>query len=57
MKRFTRWIKTAAPVLLDVAAFIALTIGTALLAGAWAWIVAGGLLILAGMRASDKPIR
>ena len=53
MKRFRLWVKTVLPVLLDVAAFLSLTIGTAILAGAWAWIVAGGLLILAGLRASD----
>ena len=45
------------PVLLDVAAFVAITIGTAILFGPWAWIVAGGLLIAAGIRASDKTTR
>ncbi len=37
------------PVVLDVAAFAALTVGTWLLFGAWAWITAGALLILAGI--------
>jgi hypothetical protein len=38
-------------VLLDVAGFVAILVGVWLLAGAWAWIAAGGLLILAGYRA------
>ena len=46
-------VKAVGPVLLDLAAFTAIIIGTAVLAGAWAFIVAGGLLILAGLRASD----
>ncbi len=37
------------PVVLDVAAFVALTVGTWLLFGAWAWITAGLLLIVAGV--------
>ena len=37
------------PVVLDVAAFVALTAGTWLLFGAWAWITAGLLLIVAGV--------
>ena len=46
-----RFTKQAAPVLLDVAGFAAITVGLWLLAGEWAWIVAGLLLILAGYRA------
>jgi len=38
------------PVVLDVAGFAALVVGTAVLFGAWAWIVAGVLLVLAGIR-------
>jgi hypothetical protein len=38
-------------VLLDLAGFAAITIGVWLLAGAWAWLAAGVLLILAGYRA------
>ena len=53
MKQFRRWVKTSAPILLDVAAFVALIVGTAVLFGAWAWIVAGVLLVLAGLRASE----
>ena len=44
------------PVLLDVAGFVALTVGTWLLFGAWAWITAGVLLILAGIEIG-KPDR
>ncbi len=38
------------PVILDVAGFTALVIGTAVLFGAWAWLTAGVLLIVAGVR-------
>ncbi len=38
------------PVLLDVAGFAALVVGSWLLFGAWAWITAGLLLIVAGVR-------
>ena len=48
-----RFSKRAAPVLFDVAGFAAITIGVWLLAGAWAWLAAGGLLILAGYRAQS----
>ena len=41
------------PVVLDVAGFVALVVGTAVLFGAWAWLAAGGLLILAGVRFGD----
>jgi hypothetical protein len=41
------------PVLLDVAGFTAITVGVWLLAGEWAFIVAGGLLVLAGFRAQS----
>ena len=37
------------PVLLDVAGFAAAVIGTWFLFGAWAWITAAALLILAGI--------
>ena len=46
-----RFTKRSLPVLLDVAGFVAIVVGVWLLAGSWAWIVAGGLLILAGFRA------
>ncbi len=46
-----RFTKRSAPVLLDVAGFAAITVGVWLVFGAWAWIAAGGLLILAGFRA------
>ena len=48
-----RFLARTAPVLLDVAGFVAVTVGVWLLAGVWAWIVAGGLLILAGFRAQS----
>ena len=38
------------PVVLDVTGFAALTVGTWLLFGAWAWITAGLLLVVAGVR-------
>ena len=38
------------PVVLDVAGFTALVVGTWLLFGAWAWVTAGVLLIVAGVR-------
>ncbi len=41
------------PVVLDVAGFVALVVGSWLLFGAWAWLVAGVLLILAGVRFGD----
>ena len=46
-----RLVKRSAPVLLDVAGFTAIVVGVWLLAGVWAWLAAGGLLILAGYRA------
>ena len=53
--RFSTWrfAKRSSPVLLDVAGFTAITYGVWLLAGAWAWLAAGGLLILAGYRAQS----
>ncbi len=39
--------------MLDVAGFVAITVGVWLLAGEWAFIVAGGLLVLAGFRAQS----
>ena len=52
-RRVGRLIQQSAPVLLDLAGFVAITIGVWLLAGAWAWLAAGGLLILAGFRAQS----
>ncbi len=46
--RLARFVKKSAPVLLDISGFAAITYGVYLLAGAYAWIVAGALLILAG---------
>ena len=48
-----RFTKRSSPVLLDFAGFVAITIGVWLLAGDWAWLAAGGLLILAGYRAQS----
>ncbi len=48
--RFTR---QSAPVLLDLAGFVAIVVGVWSLAGSWAWLAAGGLLILAGYRAQS----
>jgi hypothetical protein len=48
-----RFTKQSLPVLLDLAGFVAITIGVWLLAGPWAWIVAGALLVLAGYRAQS----
>jgi len=50
LARYTAQIRRTVPILLDVAGFAALVIGTAILFGAWAWLVAGVLLILAGVR-------
>ena len=45
------------PIVLDVAGFAALVVGSWLLFGAWAWITAGALLILAGgLVSSDSEI-
>ena len=38
------------PVVLDVTGFAALVVGTWFLFGAWAWITAGLLLVVAGVR-------
>ena len=43
-------LRASVPVLLDVAGFTALTVGTWVLFGAWAWMTAGVLLIVAGVR-------
>ena len=48
-----RFLARTAPVALDVAGFAAIVVGVWLLAGVWAWVVAGGLLILAGFRAQS----
>ena len=53
LARIGRLLWTARPILLDAAAFAAITIGVWLLAGEWAWIVAGVLLVLAGRRAQS----
>lgn len=45
--------RTALPIVLDVAAFVCIVIGAAVLFGDWAWLVAGFLLILAGLRAQS----
>lgn len=57
IRQTARHIARRAPVLLDVAAFVAITIGVGRLAGDWAWIVAGGLLMLAAIRAQDTDGR
>jgi len=46
-------LKKAAPVLLDIAGFVVVVIGTARLAGDWAWLVAGALLVVGGYRAQS----
>ena len=46
-----RFTKRSLPVLLDLIGFAAIVVGVWLLAGAWAWLAAGVLLILAGFRA------
>jgi len=43
--------RAALPVILDTLGFVAIVVGVALLFGAWAWLAAGLLLILAGLRA------
>jgi hypothetical protein len=48
-----RFTERSSPVLLDVAGFTAITVGVWLLAGEWAWLAAGGLLVLAGYRAQS----
>jgi hypothetical protein len=48
-----RFTQRTLPVLLDVAGFVAITVGVWMLAGAWALIVAGLLLVLAGYRAQS----
>ncbi len=50
MPRFLTRLRASVPVLLDVAGFTALVVGTAVLFGAWAWLTAGVLLIVAGVR-------
>ncbi len=49
-------LRATVPVLLDVTGFAALVVGTWFLFGAWAWITAGVLLILAGIEIG-KPDR
>ncbi len=51
--RLGRFLQRTAPVALDAVGFAAITVGVYLLAGAWAWIAAGVLLVLAGFRAQS----
>ena len=53
LARAAQFVKKSAPVILDLACFAAVTVGGWLLAGAWAWLAAGGLLRLAGYRAQS----
>ncbi len=53
LARAGRFLQRSLPVVLDVAGFTAITVGVYLLAGAYAWIVAGALLILAAYRAQS----
>jgi hypothetical protein len=46
-------LKKAAPVLLDIAGFVVIVIGTARLWGDVAWLVAGVLLVVGGYRAQS----
>ena len=50
IRRLTRFLQKSAPVLLDLFGFAAITVGVWFLFGAYAWIVAGLLLILAAYR-------
>ncbi len=52
-RRLVNFTERSLPVVLDVAGFTAITVGVWLLAGAYAWIVAGLLLILAAYRAQS----
>ena len=53
LARAGRFLQRSAPVLLDLSGFAAITIGVWFLFGAYAWIVAGALLVLAGFRAQS----
>ena len=53
IRRLVNFLKRSLPVVLDVAGFTLVSIGVWLLAGAYAWIVAGLLLILAAYRAQS----
>ena len=53
IRRLVNFTRRSLPVVLDVAGFVAITVGVWLLAGAWAYIAAGGLLILAAYRAQS----
>jgi hypothetical protein len=48
-----RFTKQSLPVVLDLVGFAAITVGIWMLFGAWAWLAAGGLLILGGYRAQS----
>lgn len=51
-----RRVKQAAPILLDVAGYVAVTVGVSIIWGpGWAWLTAGGLLVAAGIRAGSGP--
>ncbi len=50
LARYIAQTRKAVPVLLDVAGFTALVVGTWVLFGPWAWFTAGVLLIVAGVR-------
>lgn len=52
-RQLARSVARQTPILLDVAAFVVIVVGTARLFGDWAFLVAGFLLILAGLRASE----
>ncbi len=52
-RRAVQFLKKIAPVLLDLAAFVVIVIGSIRLFGDPAWLVAGALLITAALRASD----
>ncbi len=55
-RRYTK-LREAVPVILDVAGFVALTVGAALIWPPLGWIVAGAALIVLGLRAQTPPDR
>lgn len=55
-RRVGRWLGVARrglPMVLDVAGWSLVVVGVGVLFGAWAWIAAGFVLILAGLRAGS----
>lgn len=53
-RRISRFIAKNLPVLLDIAALVALVVGVRILYGSgWAWIAAAAGLMLAGLRAQS----